>query len=118
MSKYPDNTVFVNIYDLGDDNLGKLINKMSTVNDSVMVGGVFHAGIEVYGYEWSFGRSPEGSGVWRTLPRMELGHQYRATMPLGPTELSSAQVWKVLQRLGVEWPGTEYDLLRRNCLSF
>merc|ERR1711924_546883 len=65
-SKLPCNTVFVNIYDLGDDNLGKMINKVSTMNDSVMVGGVFHAGIVVYGYEWSFGLIPEGAGVWRT----------------------------------------------------
>lgn len=117
-SQYPDNTVFVNIYDLGNDDLGKMINKVSTLNDAVMVGGVFHAGIEIYGYEWSFGRIEVGSGVWRTLPRMEMGHQYRATMPLGSTKLSSMQVWEVLQRMGNEWPGLSYDLLRRNCLSF
>jgi hypothetical protein len=118
-SEYPYGTVFVNIYDLGSDELGKTINKVSTMNDAVMVGGVFHGGIEVYGFEWSFARI-DGSttGVWRTLPRMELGHSYRATMPLGTCKLSQGEVWQLLDRLSKEWPSEGYDLLRRNCLSF
>jgi len=118
-SELPVNIVLVNIYDLGSDDLGKTINQITTMNDSLMVGGVFHAGIEVYGYEWSFARiEDECSGVWRTMPRMEMGHKYRGTMPLGSTKLSQAQVWTLMHRLGKEWPSAEYDLLRRNCLSF
>jgi len=117
--QFPDNTVFVNIYNLGSDGLGGMINKISTMNDVAMVGGVFHAGIEVYGNEWTFGKTiEEVSGVWRTLPRMEMGHQYRATVPLGSTPLANVQVWELMRRLGKEWLGTSYDLLRRNCLSF
>lgn len=118
-SQFPDNAVFVNIYNLGSDGLGGMINKISTMNDVAMVGGVFHAGIEVYGNEWTFGKTLEDvSGVWRTLPRMEMGHQYRATVPLGSTHLANVQVWELIRRLGQEWLGTSYDLLRRNCLSF
>lgn len=116
--QYPAEMVFVNVYNLGSDDLGQMINSFSTINDSVMVGGVFHAGIEIYGFEWSFGRTLEGTGVWRTLPRMENGHRYRGTMPLGATKLSIDQVLELMQRLGDEWPGSDYDLLRRNCLSF
>eukprot|EP00439_Symbiodinium_sp_Y106_P072385 s2129_g13.t1 len=45
-------------------------------------------------------------------------HSYREAVDMGFTPLSSDEVRSVLGRLALDWPGTGYDLLRRNCCSF
>jgi hypothetical protein len=112
--------VRVNIYDLGrDDDLVQAINRISTVGDTVLVGGVFHAGIEVFGSEWSFGGSNRSTtGIYRCSPRACPAHTYHSTMVLGSTRLSKEDVQGVLRGMSIEWLGDSYDLLERNCLSF
>lgn len=84
------------------------------------LGGVFHAGVEVDGAEWSFGRTddPQASGVTRVDPKCDPEHHFRETVPLQQTSLSSPQVQALLGQLRLEYPGGEYDLLRRNCCHF
>jgi hypothetical protein len=119
MADYPDESVFLNVYDLAQDDLMSTVNKITTLNDAVMIGGVFHAGVEVYGYEWAYGKTYEVcTGVFRQLPRMELCHKYRGTVHLGSTNLTKLQVWGLMQRLATEWLGSDYDLLKKNCLTF
>ncbi|KAK3256996.1 hypothetical protein CYMTET_33900 [Cymbomonas tetramitiformis] len=81
-------------------------------------GGLFHAAIEVYGSEYSFGYVAVGTGVFMNEPTKCAMHEYRQAVTLGETKLSKVQVDELLQQLVGEYSGTSYDLLTRNCCSF
>jgi len=120
-SKFSKNAVLLNVYDVGssEDELVHKVNKIGTGNNNLLVGGVFHAGVEVYGVEWMYGYSAEGNtGVCSTLPRMNPQHTYRTTVPLGKTKMSEEEVKGLLTQMADEWRGQEYHLLHRNCLNF
>eukprot|EP00913_Durusdinium_trenchii_P034516 g32290.t1 len=89
--------VRLNIYDLGKSNTVQNLNGWLKP-----VGiGAFHCAVQVYGVEWSYGRSEEGpqdpqqTGVWSCLPRMCEDHTFRE-----------------------DWPMSDYDLLNKNCCHF
>jgi len=114
----PD-TVLLNVYDVGGAEIFQKINRVSTVNDNVLIGGIFHAGVEVYGSEWAYGfAEDEDSGVFSIPPRCGAQHTYRATVTMGPTALSRSEVDAVLLRLRACWRGPEYSLIGHNCLDF
>lgn len=118
-STYPPNYVLINVYDIGDSEILQKINKMSTVNDKVLIGGIYHAGVEIYGAEWGYGfTDQEDSGVYAVPPRCASQHTYRVTCPLGPSELSEDEVEAAVMRLRDKWRGTDYQLLHHNCLDF
>jgi len=107
--------VFLHIYDLG---AGSKIRHMNEVLRSVGTG-AFHAGVEVYGEEWSFGHhSFQVSGVYKYPPRKCAGHSFRETVPMGYTTLSRSEVDLIIVRFAKEWPGKDYHMLRRNCCHF
>lgn len=119
VSKLPKNVVLLNVYDVSDSELLQRINKVFTANDMVLVGGVFHAGVEVYGHEWCFGATTPGrTGVGAVSPRTHPQHRYRATVPMGTTNKSPQEIMQLVTRMAGEWPGCEYHLLHRNCLNF
>lgn len=93
-----------------------LANRMSPLK----LGGVFHAGIEVDGAEWSFGRSedPDSTGVTKVDPKCDEQHHFRETVPLPRTSLTSPEVAGLISQLQIEYPGRDYDLLRKNCCHF
>lgn len=74
--------------------------------------------IEIYGYEWSFGYCPHGSGVYRVLPKSNQMYTYRESMPLGSTDLTKTELKTKIQELQREWAGSSYDLVARNCNHF
>lgn len=118
-SNFPPNMVLLNVYDVSSSDLLQKINRVTTANNRVLVGGVFHAGVEVYGEEWCYGATEEDrSGVCAVRPRCHPQHTYRATVPMGPTDLNTDQVDDLVERLAEEWPGRQYDLIHNNCLSF
>eukprot|EP00929_Paragymnodinium_shiwhaense_P074168 TRINITY_DN37935_c0_g1_i1.p1 TRINITY_DN37935_c0_g1~~TRINITY_DN37935_c0_g1_i1.p1 ORF type:complete len:332 (+),score=28.17 TRINITY_DN37935_c0_g1_i1:326-1321(+) len=82
--------------------------------------GAYHAAVEVYGKEWSYGFTAGygTTGVFWCEPRECGMHQYREPIHLGYTTLTQGQVKQVLVRLSAEWLGPQYDLLRRNCCHF
>lgn len=104
--------VVLNVYDWGAAPVAQAVNK---VLRPVGVG-AFHGAVEVYGREWSYGYTQEGSGVFSCTPRGATQHRFRETVPLGETSLSRREVLAVLHEL--EWLGCEYDILRRNCLHW
>lgn len=118
-SEYSPGQVFLNVYDLGDSETFRQVNLVSTANNNLLLGGIFHGGIEVYGSEWCYGATEEGrSGVQRLMPRSHPRHCYRTTVPLGKTSLCEPEVEAVLERFSAEWWGSEYDFIEHNCLSF
>merc|ERR1712137_664577 len=64
--------------------------------------------------------SAEGNetGITHTQPRQQAKHMYRATMKVGPTPKTEAEVGGVLSRLVDDWPGSAYNPTSKNCLHF
>lgn len=118
ISSFPPNMVFLNIYDVSENEVLQAINRWTTANNNVLVGGVFHAGVEVFGEEWCYGFAPDRSGVAAVAPRSHPQHTYRSTVPMGTTDLDEQEVRRLLRRMAAEWPGQEYDLFHHNCLTF
>lgn len=107
--------VTLHVYDLGPTvaNVNMLLGAVGT--------GAFHAGVEVYGTEWSFGcgrEGPYGSGIFCVPPKGCEAHVYREAVAMGDTRLSKREVDKLIDQLAREWPGKDYDLLRHNCCHF
>jgi hypothetical protein len=107
----PD-TVLLNVYDL--ESFRGANKVLAFAIDESALGGAFHAGVEIFGGEWSYG----SSGVKCEQPRAADGHIYRCTVALGNTALSPREVATILHELCQAWRGHEYDLLSRNCCSF
>lgn len=84
--------------------------------------GAFHAGVEVYGKEWSFCADPlpsSGTGLdVLSVPTKHPTHQYQETVFLGETSLSPAEVKALIQELESQWLAVDYNALRRNCVTF
>ncbi|CAE8637053.1 unnamed protein product [Polarella glacialis] len=113
------NAVFLNVYDVSESELIQRINRLTTANDAILAGGVFHAGVEVYGKEWCYGATEPGrTGVGAVLPRMHPQHRYRATVYMGTTDISPEDISRILAGMAPQWPGCHYNLIHHNCLTF
>jgi len=118
-SNWSESMVILNVYDVSDGELFQRINKVTTANNNILVGGVFHAGVEIYGKEWCYGVTEYGrSGVAAVHPRTHPQHTYKCSVPYRATDFTAQEVETLLVRLSQEWPGHEYDLLHHNCVSF
>lgn len=86
--------------------------------------GIYHAGIEVYGEEFSFQyfedtwHDPTVSGLIRCLPRRMSGYEFQESVSLGRTALTPDGVDQLLASLHRTWPACSYHLTRNNCLTF
>lgn len=113
------NVVVINVYDLGGIGWLKRVNSVSTVKNSLFLGGVFHVGVQVYGEEWGFGSTEaDESGLYSCAPCGNPDHSYRAALEMGPTSLSLPEVRELLADMMVTWRGHEYDFIHHNCFDF
>eukprot|EP00929_Paragymnodinium_shiwhaense_P061620 TRINITY_DN30797_c0_g1_i1.p1 TRINITY_DN30797_c0_g1~~TRINITY_DN30797_c0_g1_i1.p1 ORF type:complete len:525 (-),score=128.34 TRINITY_DN30797_c0_g1_i1:176-1750(-) len=83
--------------------------------------GAFHAGVELYGKEWSFSASAigqTGSGIFWCLPLRCPNHAYRESIHMGYTHLHEEEVYRLIAELQQEWMASSYDLLSKNCCHF
>lgn len=105
--------VIVNVYDLGRTMLMRGFNNMTKEY------GAFHTGVEVYGFEWSFGMTADDTtGIWSCTPRTDPEHNFREAIAVGHTSLSTDEVTALLERIRQDWPGDTYNVLTRNCHHF
>eukprot|EP00930_Biecheleria_cincta_P083764 TRINITY_DN73271_c0_g1_i1.p1 TRINITY_DN73271_c0_g1~~TRINITY_DN73271_c0_g1_i1.p1 ORF type:complete len:612 (-),score=123.29 TRINITY_DN73271_c0_g1_i1:46-1881(-) len=112
-SAYEGEPVWLHIYDVKES--------VEWVNNLIRPAGAgaFHAAVEVFGMEWSFGySSEEKTGVYSCYPRSNKQHKYRESVAMGGTPLAPVLVSEILGQLAREWPGQSYDLLLRNCCHF
>lgn len=118
----PASSVLLNVYDVGAAELVQKINRWGTMNDRVLLGGVFHVGVQAYGHEYSYGfiEHAGDSGVCDCPPRCNPQHTYKCTVDLGVTERSEDAVSALVQQMAMSalWEGCVYDLLHHNCLHF
>lgn len=120
-SQFAPGEVFLNIYDLGgqQDETVRQINQVSMANNNMLLGGIFHAAVEVYGVEWSYGfNDRERSGISQIVPRTHSQHTYRSTVPLGVTSMGEVEVGELLERLANAWESNGYDPIHNNSLNF
>ncbi|EPY34387.1 CGI-146 protein [Strigomonas culicis] len=108
--RYPPNTVLLNVYDI------------STYNSylSSLGIGLHHAGIEVYGREYMYGRCAEGTGLGSCEPKHCVPHTFAEQYALGYTGLSEEEVDELMESLeeDPQWGGSAYHLIYHNCIHF
>mmetsp|Transcript_46207 Transcript_46207/g.90994 ORF Transcript_46207/g.90994 Transcript_46207/m.90994 type:complete len:201 (-) Transcript_46207:511-1113(-) len=80
--------------------------------------GAYHSGLEIYGAEWSFGGTEDGSsGIFCLPPTSCPEHSFRESIQLGETKLSEEEVAQVIKGME-DWSGGDYHLLEKNCCHF
>lgn len=92
---------------------------------ALLGGGIYHTGVEVDGVEYAFGSHAESTtGVWMQEPqKLPDGFANNQAVLIRTLEVAKTHVPpRSLRRLIVElmqaWPGSSYDVLRRNCNHF
>jgi hypothetical protein len=118
----PGFAVYLHIYDVSrEEGIRRLNTVLAHRRSPLKFGGVFHTGVEVNGKEWSFGFSFQQNvpGVQSGVPKAHPDHTYRQTYQMPwTTQLSPEEITAVIADLREEYPGNDYDILRRNCCHF
>lgn len=106
--------IILHIYDVfADDRVQAVNNVFRSVGT-----GAFHAGVEAFGEEWSFGCTSGGSGITACEPKRNPCHRYREEVVMGTISMTPAEFEEVLKELEQQWLGPDYNLLTRNCCHF
>jgi len=109
---YSPEQVLVNVYEL------RAFDTMNQLT-APFIGGALHAGVEVFGREWSFGGGVgPGSGVVCEVPCTNQQHRFRETVVLECTALCDGEVALIIGELLEAWRPEDYHWLHRNCLTF
>mmetsp|Transcript_142977 Transcript_142977/g.347323 ORF Transcript_142977/g.347323 Transcript_142977/m.347323 type:complete len:215 (-) Transcript_142977:60-704(-) len=82
------------------------------------IGGAYHVGVEVYRLEWSYGWTPQGTGVYVGQVGQSWQGPLGERVPLGRTALSADEVMAILKEMRSKWMGPGYHPLRHNCGHF
>jgi len=119
MAMYSCSPVTLNVYDVSNNTkIEKINNTMKPFFD----GGIFHAGIEIHGKEYSFGgtqnKKSNVSGIFPCQPKQCVMHHYRESVFLGDCELDNEQVQRILKVLRPKWMARSYNVFRKNCAFF
>lgn len=109
--------VLLHIYDIGPH--GGIVNNVLRPLGT----GMFHCGVEVYGWEWAFTDSQDieaPSGIFCSRPREceGEGFTYRETIDMGTTRASESMVRQLVRKLEPHYSTQSYDVLLRNCCHF
>lgn len=114
--------VRLNVYDLADIGMCvDLSGALSSLNKHTLglwEVGIFHAGVEIAGVEYSFGYCEYGTGVYACEPRQAGGARFRTSIKMGRAKFTARMVDARLARLASTWAGSSYSLIHRNCCHF
>jgi len=108
--------VVLNIYDIGTGSVGQTVNSVLRHFGT----GAFHCGVDVYGREWSFSDTEDGTGlgVFCSQPRCCNGHTYCQSVTMGRTSMTQFEVLQLIHLMSSYWPVASYDILTHNCCHF
>lgn len=104
--------VSLNVYDLHGAATGNAV-----LARAGFAGGAFHAGVEVFFLEWSFGYLERGTGVVPVVPGKSCLGTLKQKVMLGPAQLHDVEAFiRLLEGLvfSAEWDGAEYLEARRD----
>lgn len=108
--------VTLHVYDVSND---ERVANVNYYTKALGAGGIFHAAVEAYGREYSFGGSTANvTGVFASRPKRCPMHHYRESVFLGDCMLSENQVHAILDDLKPKWMARSYNLFRKNCCFF
>lgn len=108
--------VYLHIYDVGHSSYIRTINRTT---EWTVGGGVFHAAIQVFGKEYSFGGTKANqTGIFACNPTKCPMHTYRQTIFLGDCYLPRGCVKAILNDMLPKWMGPTYNVLKKNCCDF
>eukprot|EP00995_Heteronema_vittatum_P013482 NODE_964_length_1122_cov_320.911463_g665_i0.p1 GENE.NODE_964_length_1122_cov_320.911463_g665_i0~~NODE_964_length_1122_cov_320.911463_g665_i0.p1 ORF type:complete len:247 (-),score=63.44 NODE_964_length_1122_cov_320.911463_g665_i0:242-982(-) len=80
--------------------------------------GLYHTGIEVFGREYSYGRTDEPAcGIFWLPPRSALA-EFSESVLLGHTAKTPQGIAAVIEELKYSWAGQDYNMLHKNCNHF
>ena len=113
--------VYVNIYRLipSGDKSGQVSNDAL----EFIKMGIYHAGVEIFGQEYSFGMDPSNSGdpnkdgVFVVRPRSAAG-EFKEQVKLGDVSLDKPAFDRLLNEMRPEWRAISYHILKHNCCYF
>jgi hypothetical protein len=112
-------SVYLHVYDITHEGRIEILNSILAPRLSPFkLGGLFHAGVEVNGKEWSFGYCYLGTGVSGISPRSHPVHHFRETIRLPCTQLSEDEIMGIVKAMSSEYQGSDYSLFQKNCLHF
>ena len=96
--------VQVNVYDLQEN------------NDTWYQWGLgfYHSGVQVDDQEYTF----SSGGVFSHAPKNVPDARFRETIKIGVFRGNSSDFDRILAQLRTEFPGTEYNVLSKNCNCF
>jgi len=107
--------VILHVYHVGDT---LAVQQLNTVLKRFGVG-AFHAGIEVFNREYSYGAGVPGcSGVCACCPGRCEQHVHLESMQLGVTPLPYDAVMRLVKQLSLEWLADDYAMVGQNCVDF
>jgi len=114
---FDDRTVLINVYHLSPElkKLNKLNNKLG------MNMGLYHASVEIGGYEWAYGGTTESRcGIYKEKARSSDQFEFDEAIYVGqlPAHLSMRNVKDLEKSMRPSWNGIDYDLTQKNCISF
>ncbi|KAJ1460756.1 PPPDE putative peptidase domain-containing protein [Pelagophyceae sp. CCMP2097] len=114
--------ITVNVYDIADVglgfDLGGMLASLNLYTLSAWEVGIFHAGVEIDGVEYSYGFCERGTGVFTCEPRRAYGAKFRKAIKLGRARRDYRSIERRITRLVRLWHGHTYALLTRNCCHF
>jgi len=113
----PGQTVWLHLYSLNNDSRLATFNAFAATFNT----GIFHAGVEVYGQEWSF---VEVEGVIKCEPGMcpNFPGLYRGKRKIGVTNMTEQEVDALINAMKNDnegpWQGQNYETMTKNCCHF
>ncbi|KAJ8613228.1 hypothetical protein CTAYLR_004519 [Chrysophaeum taylorii] len=114
--------VRLNVYDLADIgvciDLSEALSSLNKRTLGMWEVGIFHAGVEISGVEYSFGYCEYGTGVYACEPRQAGGATFRTSIKMGRARYTARMVEARLAAMAATWSGASYSLIHKNCCHF
>mmetsp|Transcript_17266 Transcript_17266/g.19930 ORF Transcript_17266/g.19930 Transcript_17266/m.19930 type:complete len:551 (-) Transcript_17266:286-1938(-) len=102
-------SVVLNVYDIYSS-----VSALNICGKLLGSGGFFHAAIEVFGREYSYGCT----GIITTYPKHHQVHCYCESIPLGDCSFTYVKVKSLIRKMKSKWEAQFYGLLSKNCCTF
>lgn len=110
----------VSVYKLGMTGVGII----DQIGSSLV--GAYHSSVVLFGQEFLVGQEyafaghdDEGeTGIYRSTPERDPNYTFYQRVLMGQIKCTPAEAMHTINQLAGRWPGTDYDIVDRNCNHF